>query len=136
MSFWGAGQVYILIGSKVITRMKNIGKTQKKTNQNHQNSTWIVLFFTKLHKNENEMAPQNDTLNLSFVKYIDGKNLAWNGSKTTISQSTYFWDTVGFLQNISVSVLQSGKRQSVESGIQAKVAKFKAWFCVCHSSQT
>ena len=41
-------------------------------------------------------APQNDRLNLSFVKdiYADGGNLAWNGCKTAISQSTYFWDTL------------------------------------------
>ena len=41
-------------------------------------------------------APQNDRLNLSFVKniYVDGGNLAWNGRKTAISQSTYLWDTL------------------------------------------
>ena len=41
-------------------------------------------------------APQNDRLNLSFVKdiYVDGGNLAWNGCKTAISQSTYLWDTL------------------------------------------
>ena len=44
-------------------------------------------------------APQNDRLNLSFVKYIhvDGENLAWNGCKTTISQSTYFLDTLYYM---------------------------------------
>ena len=34
-------------------------------------------------------APQNDSLNLGFVKdrYVDGKNLARNGRKTTIYES-------------------------------------------------
>ena len=41
-------------------------------------------------------APQNDRLNLSFVKdiYVDGRNFARNGCKTAISQSTYLWDTL------------------------------------------
>ena len=38
------------------------------------------------------LAPQNDRLNLSFVKdiYVDGGNLARKGCKTAISQSTSF----------------------------------------------
>ena len=47
-SFSGAGQVYILIGAKVMTKMK---KTQKT--QNNQKQDMDFIFFTKLHKNKN-----------------------------------------------------------------------------------
>ena len=49
---WGSDghfEVYILIGSKVMTKWKTPEKCKKT--QTHQNSTWIILFFTKSHKN-------------------------------------------------------------------------------------
>ena len=55
----------------------------------------FVLTFEPI-KILNHSAPRNDFLNFSFVKdiYVDGENLAWNGCKTAICQSTYFGDTL------------------------------------------
>ena len=77
-----------------MTKMKNTRKTQKK-NKITKNSTGILFFLQNRTKTKIEIvafcvitfepikvktwsAPQNDRLNLSFVKYIhiDGKYLA------------------------------------------------------------
>ena len=79
-------------------------KTQKSTKTVHtkfflQNPTKkkmekIAFFVTTFEpiKIQTHSAPQNDCLNLSFVKdiYVDGGNLAIKGCKTAISQSTSF----------------------------------------------
>ena len=46
-------------------------------------------------------APQNDRLNLSFVK-VDGGKLARNGRKTAICQSQILVQSLGQTQSISI----------------------------------
>ena len=64
---------------------------QNRTKKKMEIIAFCVITFEPI-KVKTCSAPQNDRLNLSFVKYfhVDGENLARNGCKMTISQSTYF----------------------------------------------
>ena len=59
--------------------------------QNHKNSETEIFAFCVItfESIQTRLAPQNDRLNLSFVKYIyaNGGKLARNGRKTAICQS-------------------------------------------------
>ena len=87
---------------------------QKRKKRKHHQKQYIRIFFlqnrtkTKMEKIafcvitfepikiQTHSVPQNDCLNFSFVKdiYVDGGNLAGNGCKTAICQSTFFRDTL------------------------------------------
>ena len=111
LSFWGAEHVSILIGSKVMTEMKNMQKCEKR--KNHQKHYMDYIFFTKSQKLKIEIfafcgitsepikiqncsAPQNDLRIFSFVKDVlqMATEMARNGCKIAICKSTYFWDTL------------------------------------------
>ena len=101
-SFWGAEQLYISIGPKVMTKMKNTQKCKKR--KNHQKH-YIRNFFlqnrnrTKMEKIafcvitfdpikiQTHSAPQNDRLNFSFVKdfFVLSWKMARNGRKWIVN---------------------------------------------------
>ena len=68
--------------------------------QNHNNTETEIFAFCVITFEPIEVqtrsAPQNDRLNLSFVKdiYVDGRKLARNGRKTAILVCRKFWLSV------------------------------------------
>ena len=78
---------------------------------------YFCVFFHLCHNfwTNEDSAPQNDHLNLSFVKdiYVDGGKLARNGCKTAIFVSCKFW--------LSVSREYKKNQVQIDRGSHAQV---------------